>query len=304
MKTVMHRPRVTWPFAILAGLVLTGCAGQPEPVPRTAPAVSVPPSVPDIEPNPVPTDRLRVLFIGNSYTYVNDLPYQVQRIAESLGAELPLEIVSVTPGGMTLEGHWDAGPPRRLIRQGGWTHVVLQEQSTRPIDDPDTFSAYARLFDEEIDRVGAETVFYLTWARQHRPESQDSLSHAYLAAASELEARVAPVGIAWQHALAEDPTLVLHLEDRSHPTPTGTYLAVLVFYATLYDASPAGATPTRWTTRFGEQPERPGYASGRRPAEEMEPLPDATAARLQRIAWDAVESVRPAVPDTVSSPRP
>jgi len=281
-------------LAALLGLVVAGCAGQTQEAPPTAPAVARPPSVPDVEAAPPPTDRLRVLFIGNSYTYVNDLPAQIQRIAESAGAELPLEVVSVTPGGMTLERHWDSGSPRRLIRQGGWTHVVLQEQSTRPIDDPEKFYEYARRFDEEIDRVGAETVLYLTWARQHRPTSQDTLSHAYLTAAERLDARVAPVGIAWQLALEENPTLVLHTEDRSHPGPTGTYLTALVFYATLFDASPVGVTGTRWTSHFGERETRPGYAGGRRPAEAIDPLPDATAAMLQRVASEAVDSTRPA----------
>jgi hypothetical protein len=265
--------------------------------PTTAPAIALPPAVPDVEAAAPPTDRLRVLFIGNSYTYVNDLPFQIQQIAESAGAELPLEVVSVTPGGMTLERHWDSGSPRRLIRQGGWTHVVLQEQSTRPIDDPENFYEYARRFDEEIDRVGARTVLYLTWARQHRPTSQDTLSHAYLTAARDLDAWVAPVGIAWQRALEEDPTLLLHNEDRSHPGATGTYLAALVFYATLFDTPIVDVTSTRWTSHLGERETPPGYAGGRRPAEEIEPLADTTTAMLQRIASEAIGSVRPTVPE-------
>jgi hypothetical protein len=140
------------------------------------------------------------------------------------------------------------------------------------------------MFDEEIDRVGAQTVLYLTWARQHRPTSQDSLSHQYLTAGQALDARVAPVGIAWQLALAEDPSLVLHYEDRSHPEPTGTYLAALVFYATLFDASPVGVSPRMWSSDFGSY-------GGRQSADETDPLPEATAELLQRIALEAVGSV-------------
>lgn len=290
MNALEHHPRAAARLAILLGLAVAGCAGQTREGQTNARAL--PPRVPDIEAAPVPTDRLRVLFIGNSYIYVNDLPFQIQRIAEAAGAELALEVVSVTPGGMTLERHWESGASRRLIRQGGWTHVVLQEQSTRPIDDPDAFYEYARRFDAEIDRVGAETVFYLTWARQDRPASQDTLTRVYLTAAEELGARVAPVGLAWQRAFAEDPAIVLHSDDRSHPGPTGTYLAALVFYATLYDASPVGTPAMRWSSGFDERPARPGYAGGRRPADEIDPLLDETAAMLQQIAWETVGSVR------------
>lgn len=278
-------PRL-WARLLVFGVA--ACGGQSaEPAsPATEASASPnPPSVPDIVAAPVPDDRLRVLFIGNSYTYVNDLPHQIQRLAESAEEELPLEVVSITPGGMTLEHHWSTGAARRVIRQGGWTHVVLQEQSTRPIDDPDLFYDYARRFDAEIDRVGAETVFYLTWARQHRPTSQDSLSHAYLTAARELDASVAPVGIAWAKALTEDPSLVLHYEDRSHPEPMGTYLAALVFYATLYDASPVGVTARQWSSDFGSH-------GGRQSADEIDPLPDSTAAMLQGIADEVVKARR------------
>lgn len=282
----------------LAALVVA-CGGQtPEPETASAPPATaqIPPSVPDIEAAPVPDDRLRVLFIGNSYTYVNDLPHQIGWIAESLGAETPYEVVSVTPGGMTLSHHWETGATRRLIRQGGWTHVVLQEQSTRPLDDPELFYEYVRRFDEEIDRVGAQTVLYMTWARQARPASQDSLSRAYLTAAAAAGARVAPVGMAWQRALAAEPGLVLHYEDGSHPEPAGTYLAALVFYATLFDASPVGATPARWSSGFAEH-------SARQSADEIDPLPDATATRLQEIAWEVVSSLAETSADSTGDGR-
>ena len=138
---------------------------------------------------------------------------------------------------------------------------------------------YARILHSEIEKQGAETVFYLTWARQHIPEMQEGsdpvespeyakmmfeisgdtkaadfnvwsqqqhvglqggLNDSYRSLADSLGAKLAPVGIAWKKALAADPPFVLHRSDKSHPTPTGTYLAACVFYATLLEKSPVG----------------------------------------------------------------
>ena len=230
-----------------------------------------------------PSDTLRVLFIGNSYTYVNALPWLTQRLAASASEAPPMVVAMRAPGGATLEQHWNEGTARRMIEQGGWTHVVLQEQSLRPLRDRDKLFTFARLFDAAIKQAGAKTVFYVTWARQNRPETQAGLTEAFLDLAEELDAAVAPVGVAWKRALGEQPKLALHFRDGSHPNPTGTYLAACVFYATLFGQSPQGLSRVRFSTRFGTPQEGE--------PEEIEPLSDAEAAFLQRIAWEAVAQV-------------
>src|SRR5215216_2269984 len=71
---------------------------------------------------------LHVLFIGNSYTFVNNLPRLVAALAANEAR--PLQTESVTEGGATLKLHWQKGDALRAIRQGHWDYVVLQEHST------------------------------------------------------------------------------------------------------------------------------------------------------------------------------
>ncbi|MDQ3438851.1 MAG: SGNH/GDSL hydrolase family protein [Planctomycetota bacterium] len=191
-------------------------------------------------PAPPPTEPpVRVLFIGNSYTFYNGgVDAVVQALARAKGRNL--ECTASTSGGKTLEWHWEEGDARSAIARGGWDYVVLQEYSTRPIADALAMHRYARLFDAEIKNAGAKTVFYMTWARFHQPENQRVITRAYDAIAKELNALVARVGPAWERVLEQRPDLKLHTDDRSHPTPAGTYLAACVFYATLTGDSPEG----------------------------------------------------------------
>lgn len=194
---------------------------------------------------------IRVLFIGNSYTYVNNLPELVRGLAAGMTGPVPLKTEQVTVGGATLRQLWEAGPALAAIRQGRWDYVVLQEQSTlggtlvngkSVISDPNRlFWPYARLFDREIRKHGARTALLETWGQPGEAGNFDALAHGYFTIGKELDAVVIPAGLAWQRALAERPGLPLYLTDGSHPAPAGSYLAALATIATLLDTVPEAA---------------------------------------------------------------
>jgi hypothetical protein len=119
-----------------------------------------------------PTVPLKVLFVGNSYTSVNDLPSMVVGLAEVAGGR-KIEVDRHFVGGCTLEKHAKDQKAIDKIRAAKWDVVVLQEHSLRPVIDRQAMHEYARLLDAEIRKQGAKTVFYLTWARQHVPDMQE-----------------------------------------------------------------------------------------------------------------------------------
>ncbi len=216
---------------------------------------------------------LKVLFLGNSYTYGNDLPGMIAAMADAAGGR-KIETDRITPGGCTFQRHVEGKKALAKIREKPWDAVVLQEQSMMPCVDPKRMHKYARLLHAEIDKRGARTVFFLTWARQHKPEMQNGLNKAYFTIAKELGAEVAPVGMAWKNAFAADPKLVLHRNDKSHPNPAGTYLAACVFYATLLDKNPVGLP-----------------AEIKRGNKTLVKLDPKLARKLQEIAWKTVQDV-------------
>ncbi|HEX4931546.1 MAG TPA: MBL fold metallo-hydrolase [Gemmatimonadaceae bacterium] len=189
-----------------------------------------------------PGKPLRVLFIGNSYTYYNNLPAIVADFARTGRYERAVTVEMVAQGGASLRDHWMSGEALAAIRRGTWDYVVLQEQSmlgvmladgAPSVNDPDHFHAYARLFAREIAGAGATPVFYLTWARKATPALQQRLTSAYAAIARETGARLAPAGIAWQGVRAARPTLELYDPDGTHPSPAGSYLAAATLWATI-----------------------------------------------------------------------
>lgn len=218
---------------------------------------------------------MKVLFIGNSYTYFNDLPGLLSSFAAANGLEIATE--SVTEGGMTLLGHIRSGEAISRIRSGGWDVVVLQEQSTRPLHAPGLMDAAAQDLADEIKRIGARPALYLTWARRDHPEDQSVLDAAYRQCAQVTGATLVPVGLCWQRARDERPSMDLYEEDGSHPGPMGTYLAACAFYAVLAGRSPEG-TPVREVQAGDGETYVP-----------MELAAD-DASFLQKVAWDVVST--------------
>jgi hypothetical protein len=182
--------------------------------------------------------KMRILFIGNSYTNVNDLPRMLTGLMAVKG--IKLETRRVTPGGCTLKKHWEGDNARKAIAEGPWDYVVIQEQSQMPAFYPAVTLKYAALIAGLAREAGAQPVFYLTWARKAKPEMQKALTSTYMKAGLASEALVAPVGIAWQKALKDTPALALHAKDGSHPTQQGTYLAACTLFATILRRDPTG----------------------------------------------------------------
>lgn len=179
----------------------------------------------------------KILFIGNSFTdFNNGLDYQLLKFASNA------DTARISPGGYTLQNHWEDANTLEAIRSGEWDVVVLQEQSQTPVINYKAFAEYAQKLNTEIKATGAETILFMTWERPDSVQygvTTQALSKNYTYLGKQLGIKVAPVGLAFAKALRERPDLVLYSAD-GHPTLAGTYLATAVFYGVIYDQSPVG----------------------------------------------------------------
>ena len=204
--------------------------------------------------------KKEVLFIGNSYTYVNDLPNLVKQIALSFGDTLIHD--SSTPGGANFNGHSSSAQTLAKINQQQWDYVVLQAQSQEPSFSPsqvanDTYP-YAEILVDSIHENSncTEPLFFMTWGRKYGDQQncqnyppictyqgmQQRLRESYLEMAFVDSASCAPVGMAWKKSIAIDSAINLYSSDNSHPSIYGSYLAACTFYASIFKKSALGSS--------------------------------------------------------------
>ena len=159
---------------------------------------------------------LRILWIGNSYTFVNDLPKIIAQLADSSKVDRRPAITGILKGGETLKGHW-ANPALQTALAERWDVVVIQEQSTTPITAPDSLLKYGKLIGDAAHQAGARVVLYVSWPQKARPAAEDTIVAAYRALGDATHATLALAGRAWMEVIAQDPTVELYQKDGSHP---------------------------------------------------------------------------------------
>jgi hypothetical protein len=190
------------------------------------------------EPLP-PDDDLRILFIGNSLTYENDLPGMVEQLGLAVEGKA-LAVQSVAVGGYSLEDHWKRGEAVQAIAGGKWDLVVLQQGPSALPESRVLLVEYADTFAAEIRKAGGRPALYMVWPEAARRDVWDDVTESYAAAARAVSGTLFPVGEALRGAARLDPGLELFAGDGFHPSPAATYLAALVIYAQATKRSPKG----------------------------------------------------------------
>lgn len=217
-STVRRAPLASpWALAILFATLL-GCSQGP-----------VAPHLPDAD--------LRILFIGNSLTYTNDLPALVETIAEVAGHSV--ETATQASPNFGLGDHWFTGAPE-LIRDTRPDIVVLQQgPSTLP-----SSQAYLREWTDSLARVsrevGATPALLMVWPPNDPQYTFDAVRASYRAAAEDVAGVFIPAGMAWLEVWARDSGSQLWGPDGFHPAARGSIVAALTVVRGLFDESITG----------------------------------------------------------------
>ena len=200
---------------------------------------------------------MNVLFIGNSYTYYNDLPEMFASLCRANGEDVRVD--AVTGGGRRLyeclnlfgddlkAGDGMADRIAALMAETEYDVLFLQDHSCLPILNPEVFLAGVVGLSSI---VGAwRTVLYATWGRgdgshtleEHgwtRLSMTHALDRAYRAAAEYAHAEVSPVGYCFVAVADALPHVDLYDPDLSHPSYAGSCVAALAHYKTVFGEMP------------------------------------------------------------------
>lgn len=200
-------------------------------------------------------DTVSVLFIGNSFTFMNEMPNTFREIAKSKGKMVHVE--RVTEGGKSLDWHSKQEKTYTTLRSRKWDYVILQELSNTPAQpDSKTETISLPFFRQLADSIRknaecTQIMLYMTWGYKNGNSQwaeistyesmQARISNTYMRYSDLISAQLSPVGAVWSQVRKSYPALELYDADTFHPSPLGSYLSAATFYAAIFGDSPYGS---------------------------------------------------------------
>jgi hypothetical protein len=184
---------------------------------------------------------IRVLFVGNSYTYVNDLPSIVAAVASARG-------VNVAPGMLAepdfaLEDHIVTGAYDAEIASLPWDWVVLQQGPSSLPENRANLRTWSLRAASSAYANRTAVLMFAAWPAQANIATSLAAEQSYREAADATHGCAAPVATAWRFARESRPDLALYQDDRLHPRPVGTLLTALVIVRAMFPNVPMTGAP-------------------------------------------------------------
>lgn len=199
----------------------------------------------------------KVLFIGNSYTFFNDMPEMVEAAANSTGDDV--SVTESTVGGSDIEFHATSTYTQNNISADDWDFVSIQGNSvevavTGDYFDVNVYPFAAQLVDKiRTNNACSQPVFYRTWGRENGiggttctnyptlcsyESMNETLASNYKLLADDNDGLISPVGAVWDYLIENPDTPDLYNADESHPSVMGSYVAACTFYTIILRKDP------------------------------------------------------------------
>ena len=202
----------------------------------------------------IKSDSLNILFIGNSFTHMNDMPSIFSKIATEKGKKVHVE--KNTQAGASFRVHTGRKDMFEKIQSRKWDYIVLQGFSnefchSNEYIDTASFPYINQIIDSIIaNNPCTNLLLYNTWGYKNGKlevespisytQMQDSIISGYKYFSDCYNIPIVPVGMAWKLVRQNHPEINLYDEDNKHPNKTGSYLSACTFYASIFKESPEG----------------------------------------------------------------
>jgi hypothetical protein len=185
---------------------------------------------------------INVLFIGNSYTYYNNLPSILEQLSENSQEQRKIHTTVIVAGGASLRDHWGKQSTQKIL-QHNWDYVVIQDQTNfgtlyfvngvSKIETAEPFYYYASKIDSVVKSHGGHTIVLMR-PRMSNMDLDDN--KFYIAVYNDFAKRSKLLLVPSALVIYEmqKKGYQLFRDDSLHPTPLSSYCMAVGIYNCIY----------------------------------------------------------------------
>jgi hypothetical protein len=173
-----------------------------------------------------------ILFVGNSFTYTNNLPAIVERIGRDSGVEIKTEMIAYA--NYALEDHWNDGRLQILIASKKYDFVVVQQGPSSQSDGRAILLDYGARIKSLCLAHNIKLAFFMVWPAFANFNNFDGVIRNYTDAAVATNSLLCPVGKAWKEYFLASGDYSYYGPDMFHPSQKGSESAALIIFKTLF----------------------------------------------------------------------
>lgn len=197
-------------------------------------------------------DSLNILFIGNSYTHMNEMPKSFEKIALVSGKKV--NVTRNTHSGFSFAQHSERKDMYEAIKKEKWDFVILQGYSREFIHDynhidSETVPFLTKILDSIYTNSPLTNVLlYQTWGYDKGYNEKEEtntyekmamrIRDGYNYVSDRYNLPIVPVGMTWREAKSKLKNIDLYAKDRAHPSKYGSYLIANTFYQAIFNDKP------------------------------------------------------------------
>ncbi len=178
---------------------------------------------------------IRILFVGNSLTYYNDVPAMVGEIYSSIDQNFVVETDMLVEGGYSIEQHLNNNTLKQVLAESAYSVVILQDFGGWPLcsTNIDACSSSTKPLSDAVKLVksfDARPIWYSTY--HNHPAFQRELSDEARRIAAQLDVEVADVGAALQAFISTNDSTEVFLPN-DHPNTLGSWIVAATIMRSL-----------------------------------------------------------------------
>jgi len=221
---------------------------------------------------------MKILFVGNSHTYFNDMPQIFANLCKSRGKQV--QVTMQAHPGVTYGWHLKQYTELRFaLIHGGYDYIVMQQAAHSPCPSKEETLKDGKTIIDLAKANGVTPLQVIPWAEKRDPAHQAQMYDIYESLCSQNNISSIKVGQIFEEVFNHCPDIDMYWFDGEHASPYGSYAYACAVYAAVFGESTVGMAPVSFLTH-------PKYAID--PVDDADslsyPLDADKAAVLQKLA--------------------